>query len=143
MPNEARTPVTLIRPAFADATRSVRHVFVRDYETIAQIGVWDHEKDRTQKVRINVDLSVCENTDYHGDQLANVLCYFEIVKGIEKIIGSGHINLVETLAENIAELCLEDRRVLSARVRVEKLEAVEKAASVGVEVERFQPAQPQ
>lgn len=142
MPSDFQQPATLIRPAFADGTRSVRHVFVRDYVTVAQIGVWDHEKERTQKVRINVDLSVCENSDYHQDQLNNVLCYFEIVKGIEKIITSGHINLVETLAENIADFSLGDKRVLAARVRVEKLEAVEKAVSVGVEVERFQKAAP-
>ncbi|WND01631.1 dihydroneopterin aldolase [Temperatibacter marinus] len=137
MANDIHKP-SLSSKSMADATYSIRHVFVRDYETIARIGVWDHEKERTQKVRINVDLSVSENETYHEDQLDNVLCYFEIVKGIEAIIASGHINLVETLAENIAEFCLKDLRVRTARVRVEKLEAIEKAVSVGVEVERHQ-----
>lgn len=142
MGNDLYKPTTSDRPTYARGANEqgrgpIRHVFVRDYVTIAQIGVWDHEKERTQEVRINVDLSVSENSDYHADQLENVLCYFEIVKGIEAIIASGHINLVETLAENIADLCLKDPRVICARVRVEKLEAVEKAASVGVEIERY------
>jgi dihydroneopterin aldolase len=45
--------------------------------------------------------------------------------------------LVETRAEDVAAMCLEDRRVLSARVRVEKLDILEDAQSVGVEIERF------
>jgi len=120
---------------FADATRSVRHIFVRDYVVDAEIGVWEHEKDTHQKVRINVDLSVQEDTAHH-DQLGNVVCYNDIVNNIQKIIGTGHINLVETLAEKIADMALGDPRVIGVRVKVEKLEAVEGAASVGVEIER-------
>ena len=46
---------------------------------------------------------------------------------------------VETLAEDIAAMCLEDTRVRSARVRVEKLDVFTEATSVGVEIERFNP----
>ena len=59
--------------------------------------------------------------------------------GIKAIIDAGHINLVETLAERIGDFCVADPRVLSARVRVEKLEAVAEAASAGVEIERTAP----
>ena len=50
----------------------------------------------------------------------------------------GHVNLVETLAERIAEACLADLRVDAARGRVEKLAAIPEAASVGIEIERIQ-----
>ena len=50
--------------------------------------------------------------------------------------GSGHVRLVETLAERIAEACLADRRVQLARVRVEKLDIFADATSAGVEIER-------
>ena len=56
---------------------------------------------------------------------------------MKAIIAAGHINLVETLAERIADFCLSDRRVAAARVRVEKSGAVVEAAGVGVEIERF------
>jgi dihydroneopterin aldolase len=46
------------------------------------------------------------------------------------------VQLVETLAERLCEACLEDKRVVSARVRVEKLDVFPDATSVGVEVER-------
>jgi len=126
----------LVHLPYADALSGVRHVFVRDYLADAEIGVWSHEKGSTQKIRISVDLSVSESVTHHHDQLENVVCYNEIVLGIKKIIDAGHIQLVETLAEKIATMSLENTQVIKARVKVEKLEAVVEAASVGVEIER-------
>lgn len=119
----------------ASAERSVRHVFVRDLMLEALIGVYKHEKRRHQPIRVNIDLTVTE--DLHGDRLDNVVCYEDVVKRVKAIVDDGHIHLVETLAERIATVCLGDTRVKVARVRVEKLEAISEAASVGVEIERI------
>ena len=62
--------------------------------------------------------------------------YESITLRIRAIVARGHINLAETLAEAIAEACLEDARVKRARIRVEKLHAVPGAESAGVEIER-------
>ena len=67
----------------------------------------------------------------------NVVCYEKLVNGIDEIIKRGHVNLVETLAERIIDMCLNQENVISARVRIEKLDVLENAESVGVEVERF------
>lgn len=119
----------------ADAERGVRHVFVRDLVAEARIGVWDHEKGRGQRVRINVDLEV-EDARNHADRLDRVVCYNRVVEGIRAILRAEHINLAETLAERIAAICLADHRVQTARVRVEKLDVIAEAESVGVEIER-------
>jgi dihydroneopterin aldolase len=95
-----------------------------------------HEKRKRQPIRINVDLTVCEEKSLTADRLADVVDYESVVDGIRALVSSGHVNLVETLAERIAAQCLEDPRVLAVRVRVEKLAAVQDAASVGVEIER-------
>ena len=124
----------------ADAGRSVRHVFVRDLIVDAHIGVHTHERGTTQKVRINIDLSVPEPSTPLPDELEAVVCYEAIVRRIEAIVSAGHLNLVETLAERIATMCLEEQRVSAVRVRIEKLEAIPSAASVGVEIERLRPA---
>ncbi len=113
----------------------LRHVFVRDLELTARIGAYDHEKHAGQRIRINLDIEVLDDRD-HGDQLANVVCYQRIVDGIKAVVEAGHVNLVETLAERIAAIPLADHRVEAVRVRVEKLEAVPEAASVGVEITR-------
>ena len=62
----------------------------------------------------------------------------KIVDGIRAITSEAHINLLETLAEKVATLCLADKRVLVARIRVEKLRIIKDADSVGVEIERSQ-----
>jgi len=65
-----------------------------------------------------------------------VLNYETIVDGIKALADGKHINLVESLADRIAELCLADPRVRAARVMVEKLDIYAEAASVGVMIER-------
>lgn len=121
----------------ADARTATRHVFVRDLVLQCSIGVHVHEKDATQRVRINLDLAVREDNVDIGDDLANVVCYEEIITGVRALIASGHVNLVETLADRIADMCLQNPRVRVVRVRVEKLDIIPDATSVGVEIERI------
>jgi dihydroneopterin aldolase len=127
-----------VRPLkIADAAHAIRHVFVRDLLLDAHIGVYAHEHGRTQPIRVNVDLTVSEAA--HGDELAKVVNYKTVVDNIKALVDSGHLNLVETLAEHIAAQCLEDERVTVARIRIEKLAAIPNAESVGVEIERAKP----
>lgn len=120
----------------ADAKRRIRHVFVRDLELNANIGVYHREKGQMQPVRINLDLTVEETDGNIDDKLENVVDYGAVVDGIKAILAGGHLNLVETLAEKVATHCLADKRVKVARVRIEKLKVLAEAQSVGVEIER-------
>jgi dihydroneopterin aldolase len=124
-----------LEPRIASATRGIRHVFIRNLELPAHIGVYRNEEGRTQKVRINLDLATDETGDAQ-DMLENVVDYHVIEKRIRAIISEGHVRLAETLAERIAAACFEDARVRTVRVRVEKLEALTAAESVGIEIER-------
>jgi len=121
----------------ADAARLTRHVFVRDLRLDAHIGVHRHEEGRAQPIIVNVDLTVTEGDVRLNDSLANVVCYERVVNNIKDLVAEGHVRLVETLAEQIAEDCFTDERVLAARVRIEKLDAIEEARSVGIEIERL------
>ena len=126
-----------INPRVADASRAIRHVFIRDFIVACSIGVHSYEKASDQRVRLNLDLAVDESGKPIDDNINNVICYEKLAEGVTEIIGRGHINLVETLAEEIAAMCLVNRRVLSVRVRVEKLDIIKDAQSVGVEIERI------
>ncbi len=121
----------------ADAIRGIRHVFVRDLELQAPIGVWRHEHGRRQPIRINLDLGVAQGAAAPEDELHAVVNYAHLVDRVKQIVDAEHVKLVETLAERIAEACFEDARVVSARIRIEKLTAIPEAVSVGVEIERF------
>jgi dihydroneopterin aldolase len=130
-PNVSRLPI-------ANAALAIRHVFIRNLEVLAHIGVHGHEQGKMQPVRINVDLAVEDKADL-ADKLVLVVDYDAIDKKIRAILAAGHINLAETLAERIATACFEDARVKTARIRVEKLHALPGAESGGVEIERQRP----
>lgn len=122
----------------AEAEPGVRHIFVHDLVLKCQIGVHPHERGGVQRVRINVDLAVEDDRPIE-DNIRNVVSYEDIVGAVKRLVTGDHINLVETLAERIAEALLIDRRVLRARVRVEKLDVYPESSGVGVELERRQP----
>jgi len=125
----------------ASAVNALRHVFVRDLNLMCNIGVFENEKVSPQRVLVNLDLAVREGQVVLEDEYSNVVCYAQIVQKAHDIVENGHINLVETLAEKLADVCLQDARVRSCRVRVEKLDVFEEAQSVGVEIERLSPFQ--
>ena len=116
---------TVTAPRFAPASL-VSRVFVRDLVMDASIGVYDHEKVTLQRVRLNLDLEVVGSGVTGEDGVA----------WVRAIVGQGHTTLIETMAERIAARCLQDARVRSVTVRVEKLDVFPDAASVGVEIER-------
>lgn len=127
----------------ADAARGLRHVFLRDVLLDAHIGVYAQEHGITQRIRVNVDLGVRDEGTagisrraVGRDELARVVDYAEVMARVRGIVAAGHVQLVETLAERIAEACLSDERVELARIRVEKLDVLPDGATAGVEVER-------
>ena len=120
----------------ADSRNSLRHVFIRDLILNCTIGIHAHEKDGPQRIRINLDLAVAEGDQPLNDDINNVTCYEKLAAGIKSIVSRGHITLVETLAEEIAEMSLANHQVQMVRVRIEKLDIFENAGSVGVEIER-------
>lgn len=133
------TPNQRIQPLrIADATRQLYHVFIRDLVLDCSVGIHEHEKQSPQRVRLNLDLAVHEPASAINDDYANVVCYEQITAEVRALINRGHVNLVETLAEDIAAICLGDVRVRSVRVCVEKLDIMPDTTSVGVEIERFQ-----
>jgi dihydroneopterin aldolase len=133
-PEASSKPLRRRGPAVAEV--GIRHVFVRDLVLPCNIGVHRHERDAPQRVRINLDLAVWEDDRPIDDSIGNVVCYEEVAKGVRAIVGAGHVNLVETLAERIAGFCLKDPRVKAVWARVEKLDVFPDAASVGVEIVR-------
>ena len=123
----------------------VRLVFLRDLVLLASIGVHAHEHRAPQRVCINVCLVVEDETARAGDvvgpdELGRVVDYERLAGRVRDIVSTGHIRLVETLAERIAATCLQDRRVIRARVRVEKLDVFPDTVSAGVQVQRSRQA---
>ncbi len=115
---------------------STHVLFINDLVVDMMIGVYDHEKVATQPVRLNIEMIVKDHSGPINDDYHNVVCYETIANAVKKLVQEEHINLVETLSEKISEICLNHQRVQSARIKVEKLNAVKDAASVGIEIMR-------
>ena len=120
----------------AEAAPTYR-IIVRDLVLPWRIGVRRHEEDRRQRVRINLELVVREPADPLADNYQEVSCYETIIERIRQMAAAGHVKLAETVAHKIALMCLKEPSAEEVTVRVEKLEAVHDAASVGVEIKRF------
>jgi dihydroneopterin aldolase len=110
------------------------HILVRDLVVYGLIGVYEHEKSKKQRIRVNLDLEVTGPKPTR-DLIREVVSYEDIVVWIREQVAA-HLHLIETLAEHIAERCLADARVARVTVRVEKLDVFEDCASVGVELVR-------
>jgi dihydroneopterin aldolase len=120
---------------------ALRRVLIRDWVMQAAIGVYASEQGVTQRIRLNIDIAMTDETFNTGatvgtEELARVLDYDRLAKRLRAMVQAGHVRLVETLAERLAGACLEDVRVQVVRVRVEKLDVFPDGAIAGVEVER-------
>lgn len=116
------------------ARDDIDRIFVRDYIRDADVGVYASEHGVTQRVRFNVMLEVTPGRAHESDDVCHVLSYETIVDAIDALTRGAHINLLETLAEHVAEKCLTDPRARRAVVRIEKLERI--PGTLGVEIVR-------
>ena len=123
--------------SFANAARGLRHVFVNRLAVSARIGIHPHERAAAQTIWVS--LHVAEG-EAGPDSIADVVCYEAMSNKVDDIIAQGHIDLVETLADRIADALLVDRRIRQLRVQVEKPDAIDRAQSVGIAIERLQTA---
>ncbi|HUS96599.1 MAG TPA: dihydroneopterin aldolase [Hyphomicrobiaceae bacterium] len=113
-----------------------RRVIVDRFELTGSVGIYEHERRARQPLVVSLGLTVFDDYDGHSDKIENVYDYDLAIEAIRSSVENGHINLLETLAERIAEACLSDPRVLSADVRIEKPAVLPACRSVGIEIHR-------
>ncbi len=109
-------------------------IFLKDMVVEMFIGVFDAEKLKKQKVRINI---IAETTSWPNgsEKLEDTVSYDIFVKHVRDITNSDHVYLAETVAERIATACLSEKQIKKITVRVEKLE-IYPFAIPGVEIVR-------
>ena len=110
-------------------------VFVTGLTVEAEIGLWSDEQGRRQTLHIDVELDIAGNSWRH---LSDTVNYELVVSHAQEIAAGGHIGLVETFAQRLADACLAESQVVKARVRVEKPGALAHALAT-VEVTACKP----
>jgi (5-formylfuran-3-yl)methyl phosphate synthase len=116
-----------------DDEGEVDRVFVRDFVVSAQIGAYGFERAIRQRVVFDVEALV-GRVGAHSDDMRSIFSYDVILDAIRLVVGRGHVDFVETLAEEVASILLQHARVRSIRVSIRKLGVIE--GEVGIEIQR-------
>lgn len=111
-------------------------IFIRDLLLRCIIGVYPEERRERQDVIVNVVLGGDFSPAGKSDDIADAVDYKVTKKAIIKMVESSAFNLIETLAERIAEVCLANPKVQQATVTVDKPGALRFARSVALEITR-------
>lgn len=109
-------------------------ISVRDYTREVEIGAFQAERGVTQRIRFNVVLEVSRNAAAQSDDVDQVLSYDTITEAIEAQLSSERMDLLETLAERVAERVLANPKAVRVFVRIEKLDRI--PGTLGVEIAR-------
>ena len=111
-----------------------RTVFIKDFIIEEIIGFYKHEKEKKQKIIFNVVLDVDQSSLPDEKDIKSVVDYEKITNKLKNLTKSKKYNFLESLAEDSFKELFEDKRILSAKIKIEKPEAIKSAGSVGVEV---------
>ena len=111
-------------------------ILINELTLDAFIGIHDFEKKKKQKISISLSLDVNDNISGIEHKIENFVSYEHIVADIKSILKRGHIDLLETLGEKIVDLCFKDERVMTIKLKLEKLEVFKETSSVGIEIFR-------
>lgn len=117
-------------------------LIIRDLTLMMSMGIHEHEKQAKQRVCVHVSVDLAQAPDSRRDHIDDVLSYDDIIQNIKHIAFSKHFNLVERLAEEIADMILTFEQAASCTVQVLKPDIYDDVESVGIEITRRQPGLP-
>ena len=115
-------------------------ISVRDLVLEADIGAFQQERGRTQRLRFNVVVEVRPPRAPLNDDVDRILSYDVITEAIAAELAAERLNLLETLAERVAERVLGEPAAMRAFVRIEKLDRG--PGALGVEIVRARAEAP-
>ena len=111
-------------------------IHIRDLALRCIIGLYPEERTNKQDIIINVTMNTDLRAAGKSDQLEDTVDYKTIKLNILDLVENSSFNLIESLAEGIAKICLQDASVQSATVTIDKPGALRFCKSVAVEITR-------
>ncbi len=111
-------------------------ILVRDLRVEVLIGIHKRERHVAQVVSIDLDIGLPGEAVFASDRVADTIDYEQVALRIMALAGSGHFKLVETFADRIAKLLLEDFKAPWVKVSAAKIGILPNAKFVGVSIER-------
>ena len=118
-------------------------IFLSDLKIETVIGIWEWERKIRQTVAIDLEMSADIRKAAATDNVEDTLNYKLVAKRLQQFVGDSSYQLVETLAEEIARVVLDEFDVAWVRVKVNKPGAIRGARDVGVLIERGARPEPE
>lgn len=111
-----------------------KRIVLNGLEAVVSIGIHDFELAKPQPYRLDICLVLTPSYRAHRDQIDETVNYDALRSAVLGLLGSGHFNLQETVAQRVMDLCFElDPRVIEARVCTAKTSVYPDCASVGLD----------
>ena len=114
-------------------------VFLQGIKAEATVGVFGWERQIRQQVVLDIEMKTDAAAAARSDALDDAVDYKEVTRRVVELVESSSFQLVESLAEAVAELILKEFDVGWMRLRLSKPFAVRAAQDVGVVIERGTP----
>jgi len=111
-------------------------IFLHELEIETIIGIYDWERTTPQTVSIDLEMAWDTARAAESDDIADTLDYKVVAKRLIAVVGESRFQLVEALAERVAEIVLGEYSVPWVRVTLHKPGAVRGSRDVGVVIER-------
>ena len=101
------------------------------------IGIHSFEKRKKQRVKFNITVTTDPNIEPNRKELSTILDYEKIIKRLTFLAGKRHYDLLEELSESIFKMIFNYKLVKKVNLKLEKLDIVKDAESVGIEVSKI------
>ncbi len=111
-------------------------IYLRDLKIETVIGIFDWEREIKQTISFDLDMATDIRRAAASDLIDDTLDYKRLSKRIISFVEGSSFQLVETLAERVAAIILDEFGVCWVRVRLDKVGAIRGASGVGVIIER-------
>lgn len=111
-------------------------IFLRGLEIETVIGIWEWERRIRQFVRIDLEMGADIRRAAASDRIEDALNYKAVAKRVQEYVAESRFQLVETMADKVAALVLDEFRVPWVRIAINKPGAIRGARDVGVSIYR-------
>jgi len=115
-------------------------IFLREIRLDARIGIYKREKAITQTVELDLELALPDARVFESGRVNDTIDYAVVIERVRAALVEQHYGLVESLAEHVAQIILNEFRAPWVRVSIAKIGAQPDARRVGVVIERSRQA---
>jgi len=111
-----------------------KKVIIKDLLLNFVIGYYSAEKAKKQNVKFNIELNYTDQKNLNDEDIKSIVDYGRIIKVIKNMTKNKHYNFLESLADDLFDELFKDERIDKIKLKIEKLDAIREATSVGIEI---------